>query len=192
MGDATITDGSLVLDGTDDWMEMPADVIAINTFEEVTIEAWYTPTEGANTGFTMLAAFGLTNPSATWMGIDYLFMTAAREDDVSRAAISCLNTSDPYNTESGVNGTEYDDGILHHMVVTVNATELAFYNDGLLVGKSTLSEDNHLENLSNAQAYLGKGPYGNDPEWAGKIHEFNIYNRALTDGEVLFLSDQGL
>ncbi|MBN1973876.1 MAG: LamG domain-containing protein, partial [Sedimentisphaerales bacterium] len=188
IGDANIVDGSLILDGLDDWMEMPGDVIDINSYNEITIEAWYTPTEGANTGFTMLASFGLSNPNATWMGVDYLMITSARGDDVSRAAISCGNYSDPWATESLVNGPEYDDGLLHHMVATVTATEIALYIDGELMGKSALSENNHIENISTAQAYLGKAPYGQDPEWAGTIDEFNIYNRALSEAEVLYLA----
>jgi len=191
IGDANVVSGSLILDGVDDWMEMPGDIIAINTLEAVTIEAWYTPTEGANTGFTMLAAFGLTNPFQDWMGVDYLFITTARGDDVSRAAIGCNNYEDPWATESGVNGPEYDDGLLHHMVATVNATEIAFYIDGVLMGTAELTGDNHLANVSNEQAYLGKGPYGNDPEWAGAIHEFNIYDYALSAEDILGLYDAG-
>jgi hypothetical protein len=184
IGDAVVAGGSLVLDGEDDWMEMPGDVIALNTYSEVTVEAWYTPSEGANTGYTMLASFGLTNPDADWMGVDYLFITSARGDDVSRAAISVGNYSEPWATETGVNGPEYDDGVQHHIVATVTATELAFYIDGELMGVTELSEANHLEGISTAQAYLGKAPYGQDPEWAGSIDEFNIYAKALTEAQV--------
>jgi len=191
IGDANVVSGSLILDGNDDWVELPGDIIAINTLEEVTIEAWYTPTEGANTGYTMLASFGLTNPFQDWMGVDYLMMTSARGDDVSRAAISCFNYEEPWTIENGVNGPEYDDGLLHHMVATVNATELAFYIDGALIGTTELTGDNQLANVSAEQAYLGKAPYNQDPEWAGAIHEFNIYDYALSADDILGLYDTG-
>ena len=77
------------------------------------------------------------------------------------------------------------------MVATVNATELAFYIDGVLIGTTELSEDNLLEYVSTEQAYLGKGPYSGDPEWAGAIHEFNIYDYALAEEDVLGLYNAG-
>jgi hypothetical protein len=184
VGGAEVIDGAMVTTAQDQWMEMPGDVIAMNTYDAVTIEAWYTPTLNANGGFTMLASFGLTNPDADWMGVDYLFMTTARQDDVSRAAISIGNYADPWATETGVNGPEYDDGLLHHMVTTVTATEIAFYVDGVLMGTAELSEANHIEGISQDSAYLAKGPYGADPEWIGQIQEFNIYDKALSEAQV--------
>jgi surface antigen len=77
------------------------------------------------------------------------------------------------------------------MVTTVNATEIALYIDGVLMGTTELSEDNKLANVSNAQAYLGKAPYGQDPEWAGTIHEFNIYDSALSEEDVSGLFNAG-
>ena len=184
IGGAEIIDGALVNAAQDGWMEMPGDVIAMNTFDEVTIEAWYTPEEGANEGFTMLASFGLTNPDADWMGVDYFMMTSARGDDVSRAAISIGNYSDPWATESLVNGPEYDDGILHHMVATLTADAIVFYIDGVLMGSAALAGDNHIEGISQDSAYLARGSYGQDPEWIGSIEEFNIYNVALSAKQV--------
>jgi hypothetical protein len=191
IGGAEIIDGAMVNAQQDGWMEMPGDVIAMNTFDEVTIEAWYTPSGGANGGFTMLASFGLTNPDADWMGVDYFMMTSARGDDVSRAAISIGNYSDPWATESSVNGPEYDDGILHHVVATLTATEIAFYIDGVLMGTSELAGDNHIEGISQSSAYLAKAPYGQDPEWIGSIEEFNIYNVALSAEQVAAKYDAG-
>ena len=116
VGGATISGGALVTSAQGQWMEMPADSIALNSYPEVTLEAWYTPTKNANPNFTMLAFFGNTQNS---IGVNYYFMTAARVDSVSRTAISCNNTSTPWSAETGVNGPEYDDGKLHHMVSTL-------------------------------------------------------------------------
>lgn len=43
VGGAAIVDGALVTSAQGQWMEMPGDVIALNTYDAVTIEAWYTP-----------------------------------------------------------------------------------------------------------------------------------------------------
>ncbi len=190
-GDATISDGSLVLDGTDDWMSMPGDVIALNTYSELSIEAWFTSVEGGNTGNHMLAAFGEegTGASSTY-GYRYLFITPARADDVSRAAIQTRSMDDsPWGEEDSVSASaEHDDGQLHQFVCTVDATSIAFYIDGELIGVTALAAGNEIAGIGQAAAYLGKGVYSVDPEWAGSIHEFNIYNRALSSSEVRYLA----
>ena len=57
-GNATISGGSLVISSQGQWMEMPGDVINLHAYNEITLEAWYTPTKNANPNFTMLAYFG--------------------------------------------------------------------------------------------------------------------------------------
>ncbi len=179
-----IEDGALVTNAQDQWMEMPGDKIAINAYSEFTVEAWYTPKAGGNTSWTMLAYFGASDSGS---GNDGFFITSARGDNVSRAAISCGNVSAPYSVESGANGTEYDDGLLHHMVATVDANFIALYIDGKLSSKTALSATNKISLLSNNLAYLAKGGYSGDPEWIGAIHEFNMYNKALSLGQVMYL-----
>jgi hypothetical protein len=187
MGDAFVDSGSLFLDGDGDWMDMPGDVIAMNTYPEVTIEAWFTPEAGGNTGFHMLAAFGEEGTGAAdWAGYKYLFMTPARGDDVSRAAIQTYSMDDsPWDEETGVSDViEHDDGLQHHFVCTVNATDLAFYIDGVLIGTAALDPGNEIAGIGTAVARLGKGVYPADPLWMGTIEEFNIYNCALTACEI--------
>jgi len=184
IGGAEIMGGSLVTFAQGQWMEMPADSIAINTYQEITLEAWYTPTKDANPSFTMLAFFGNTQNS---FGVNYYFMTAARQDDVSRTAISCNNTSTPWSAETGVNGPEYDDGRLHHMVSTLTNDSIKIYIDGTLTGAAKLDTNNNISSISTAFAYLAKSGYTGDAQWIGRIHEFNIYNKALDSSEVRFL-----
>ena len=75
MGAADIADGSLLLLELDAWLELPAADIAINTYEEITIEAWFLSFFDANTGYHMLAFFGTT---VNTVGNDYYFITPAR------------------------------------------------------------------------------------------------------------------
>jgi hypothetical protein len=91
VGGAAIVDGAMVTTAQDQWMEMPADVIDINSYDAVTIEAWYTPTAGANTSWSMLAYFGGSsepNIAEGGVGINGYFITSARADNMSRAGIS--------------------------------------------------------------------------------------------------------
>jgi hypothetical protein len=184
-GNAQIRNGALITGQQGDWMAMPGPLIALNRFEGITLEAWYTPSEGVNTEGTMLAYFG---DSGNAVGHDHLFMSAAGADDVSRTAISVGNAVSPRDAESGANGPEYDDGVLHHMVATVNETHIALYLDGKLIDTSSLSENNRISGISPDVAWLARSGYQSDPQWIGQIHEFNIYNRALEPGEVMFLA----
>jgi hypothetical protein len=186
MGGAGIEEGSLFMYDINQWMEMPADSIAINTYNEVTIEAWFVSFAGSNTGYHMLAFFGDTLNS---VGVNYYFFTPARGDDKSRAAISCgVLTSSPWTGESGADGPELDDGELHHMVSTINDSDITLYIDGELNASTPLDTNNSIAGISPRFAYLAKGGYDVDPTWQGEILEFNIYNRALTADEILFLS----
>ena len=189
VGGAAIVDGAMVTTAQDQWMEMPGDVIAMNTYNEVTIEAWYTSKAGANTGWSMLGYFG---DSVNGLGSNGYFMTSARGDNKSRAAISIGDIATPWASESGADGPEYDDGLLHHMVSTINATDITLYIDGVLIASTPLSGANKISGISQNFAYLAKGGYSGDPEWIGAINEFNIYNRALSEAEIAALFAAGL
>jgi hypothetical protein len=54
-----------------------------------------------------------------------------------------------------------------------------------------LAANNSIAALSNTYAYLAKSVYDGDPTWAGLILEFNIYDKALSADEVLFLAQRG-
>ena len=186
-GVAEVVSGALVISDISSWMELPASTIGINGYEEITLEILYTPApgpvppDGPNTGFTMLAYFGSTTGG---LGNDYYFISTARGDDVSRAAISIGATVEPWTAESGANGPEFDDNALHHMVSTLTNSEIALYLDGALAGSVPLAENNFIGGISTDFAYLARGGYTSDPAWLGAIHEFNIYDRALTAEEI--------
>ena len=144
VGDAVVSDGALVLDGVDDWLEMDAAGIAINTYTTgLTLELWSTQ-DTVNQGFSMTASFGDTWDNG--FGRDYLNIATTRGDEVSRAAIANTPDSDsPWADEVGVNGPELNDGLEHHYVLTISdpaadgSGELAYYIDGVLQGKATFN-----------------------------------------------------
>jgi hypothetical protein len=180
VGDAAIVDGSLVVDGDGDWMEMPGDVIAINTYSEMTLELW--STQSVDNPFSMTASFG-----GTWdngMGKDYICICTGRGDQMNRGSIA--NTPDevnPWEDEVGVSSPELNDGIEHHYVLTITAAELAYYVDGVLIGTAPMGETT-ISGLSNDFVFLGKGIYGVDPTMNCSINEFNIYDAAISDKQI--------
>ena len=163
-------------------------MIDINSYDAATIECWYTPTAGANTSWSMLAYLG---SNAGGVGQNGWFITSARADNKCRAAISTGSTS-PWADETGVDRPgNIDDGMLHQMVSTLDANEITLYIDGVLIGAAPMPAHNSISDLSNSLVYLAKGGYDGDPEWIGQIQKFSIYNKSLSEMEVLFLYLQG-
>ena len=179
-GGATAATGQLILGGGTQHGSLPGPDIAINTYTELTVETWLTASV-TNTGFTMAAVFGRTFEGAenNWEGFQYLMIQPSRNDGNARVAIaagSCCTAP----TESGINRPgNLNDGIQHHIGVTVNATDLTFYLDGTLVGTTPVG-DSTLSTLSNNLAYLGRSVYQFDPNFIGTINEFRIHDNAFT------------
>lgn len=182
------SDSFLELNGVASFANLPAGDIAINTYSEVTLELWMSQTGNVNQ-FTFAAGFGRTsdgsNGESANLGYDYLMVQPTRGpgDQGSRGAIS-LGT---FDGEVGVTdgARDLNDGGLHHVVMTVSATELGYYVDGVQIGTAALSTESGpmLSTVSNELAYLGRALYP-DPYMEGSIYEFSIWDNALTDSDV--------
>jgi len=180
MDGATVADGVLNTSGGG-YVELTGTALAINTYTELTVSAWFTPEQGLNTGFHFLYYFGGQSGSN---GANMTGYTPARGNDVSRAMIM---TTDG---ELGVNGTEYDDGIKRHIVCVIDATTISYYIDGTLVDATTIGASS-LADVSTDLAYFGKGGWSNDPTWKGTLDEISVYDKALTADNVAFLFNAG-
>ena len=139
---AAVISGNALNTSAGGYLEFPGATIAINTYTGFTMEAWFTSSSGVNSGCTMLSYFGNTVGS---YGTDYVFMGPAN-CQVTKVAISCGNTSEPWTVENIVRQeTGYiDDGKLHHMVGIVDATSISFYIDGIFIGAPELTGTNFL------------------------------------------------
>lgn len=167
---------------TNGYMTFPAAVIGINNYPEITTEIWCTSDAGKNTGWTMLSYFGA---STGGNGNNCTFVSIARAVDGSMVALETAGMWD------GVTGPEYDDGRLHHFVSTINAQTVKFYIDGALIAVDTIAAGNSITNISPSLAYLGKGGWTADPNWLGIFHKYSLYDKALSDQEILYLYQQG-
>ncbi len=179
---AVVSAGQVACDGSDDFVDLPAATIAINTYSALTLEMWSTQPE-TNQGFSMTACFGDTW-AGNGTGQDYLMISTTRGNDVSRGAIA--NTPDddaPWNDEVGVDGPELNDGLEHHYALTVDATSITYYIDGVQQGAALLNTT-AISGLSNTYAHLAKGLYTGDGTVNCTINEFRIYDAALSDTEI--------
>lgn len=184
-GDAAIADGAVTLSGTG-FVSLPGKEIDVPSYGSITVEAVFSQAEGLTGDFTVLYGFGQTNPDVDWMGINYFIYQPTRSDNEnSRFSISCLNTSDPWATETGINAAEIDNSNKHYVVTVLTATEMKLYQDGVLLGTETLTGDNFLYNVSNDTAFIGRSPYPDDRLWEGTVDELNIYEGELDEAAIL-------
>lgn len=179
-----VGNGSLVNNAfvaTNAYMNFPAAEIGINSYPGLTVEIWCTSVAGANGGWSMLSYFGETVGGG---GQNYTFLSIARNDNVSMAALGTT-------VWNGATGPEYDDGRLHHFAYTISETDITLFIDGIQIATSALAAGNSLANISTSLAYLGRGGWTGDPNWVGSYHKYSIYNKALNDDEILYLFQQG-
>jgi len=182
----------------DSWVELNGGDIDLASYEAVSIAAWFTPAL-ENTQWNALWFFG-DDGAGAGNGSDGICFQPSRGDDVARFWISSGNPSAPYNNEDGVvDVIEYNDLDLHHVVCeVVEATEIAMYHNGVLVGTTACTsdpaagKDNAIWNISPNFARFAHSCYGADLPYLGSIHEIAIFNRALTEDEVAFLFEVGV
>ncbi|MFB6343771.1 LamG-like jellyroll fold domain-containing protein, partial [Saccharicrinis sp. FJH62] len=185
-GDASVADGVVTLSGSG-FVSLPGKEINVPVYKGLTFESVFTQTAGLD-GFTVLCNFGQTSGT---VGANYIICQPTRNDgDQSRVSISCLNTSDPWNTENGVMGNEIKDTQTHHVVVVVTADSIKYYMDGVKIGSDALTGDNSLANVSADTAYIGKSVYSGDPLWNGTVDLLNIYEGEMDAATVAARADE--
>ncbi len=171
----SITDGIYTGAEVGDYIELPAEQIAINTYPSVTFEMYIsdddaTSNESVN---TMVYYFGRTNEYGE--GEDYTMTSMKCNSVVSVSEGSAWNFEQ--GVDAGINLT--DDNGYHHLVTTITNDSLVFYVDGFVMDTAYFSGDNCIATLSNELAYILKSGYNSDNTWLGSVLEYNIYTGVM-------------
>jgi hypothetical protein len=189
---AEIYNGILDLDGIAadaKYLQLPADIIQINTYDEISVEIWATPNLDVNNGQAlMMWSFGTYgNP-----GFRYFFFTPQRWDNNVASRIS-IGNSEPWANENGINETmAIADASLHHYVLTINDLGImTLYVDGAYTFEAELSPDHNLAAVDAVDAFIGRSMYSADPTWKGTVELYSIWDAALTEEEVKWLFEKG-
>lgn len=172
-GGATFSDGALQLDGGDDYVKLPDDLLAGVTDVTVEAEVWIDPTQ-ANPYFI----YGLGNTTGG-AGDGYLFSTG----NAYRTSLATGN----WSTEQTVSqGKDLTRGRWAKLTYTLQGTTATIYLDGIAVGTGTVTADpGDIGGGWTSANYLGRSNYDADNRLKGAFREFAIYNRALSADEVL-------
>ncbi len=162
----------------------------LNPTKELSIVAWIKPT--TNTG-SIVDKYSLTGGSYGYTGGGYDFYIGLNAGILNlwgvvvyQPPLGCSQCSDIgdniYTPYPSLNQW-------HHVVFVVSSTELKLYIDGNLAKKEPRSSLTDLKTIQR-DLYLGSTqPYfGNSDPLNGLLDEVRLYNRALTDNEVMRLA----
>lgn len=175
---AHIEGGALVLDGIDDYAELPI-LDTLRLLTDVSVEMWVT--WNSSRSWERFFDFG-DNENINW------FMTpSASQTGNPRVAITATGNPGeqrtdapepfPYGTRTHVAYTLDGDGSSDQSKLYINGTLVAVHHEDSPLDPAEIGPF--------ANNYLGKSQYAVDPYLTGAIDEFVIHSIVLTDAEVL-------
>jgi fibronectin type 3 domain-containing protein len=157
------------LDGTDDYMALPAGVVS--SLDTATVAAWVNL--DAVTNWMRIFDFG----SGT---TNYMYLSPKNgANGKIRFAIKVNGSSDQVIDGQAAVAT----GGWHHIAVTLNGATGTLYVDGTQVGQNTAMTFKPSDLGATTQNWIGRSQFS-DPYLNGRVDDFRIYNRALSSTEV--------
>lgn len=178
-------DGTLTLDGDDDYVRFPAGLIS--GLESVSIMVWFTWNGGV--AWERVFDFGATAEGADAPGtaIATLFFTplflsgpgSSAHFEVDPAYVSGDTTMIAANSP-----TAFPTGLMHQIVVVFDGSvrTLRSYIDGTLQGETP--GDLALSDLRDENCWLGQSMWAQDAHMHGTYDEFRLYHGALSLDEI--------
>ena len=180
VGGGTWTGDHLALDGVDDHVKLPNDIMAGLDSITVTADVYVEP--GQATPFFI---WGLGNTASSGSGTGYLFASG----NAFRAGITATNWSGEKVTARS-SGGNLARGVWKTVTYTQTGTVGTLYEDGAQVGQNTavtvLPSD--IGNGTTTNNLLGESNYAADNSLEGRLKNFRIYDRALSEAEVSDIS----
>jgi hypothetical protein len=185
-GNAAISSERLVLNGSNGtFVTLPPGIIS--NFSAVTIETW--ASLGTQPTWAYLFSFGdtMTNGAGSY-GFSFTPRSSA-----GTYRFWVTDAAPGHTHEFRIDGPALLDnqGLKHIVaVIDLNFGSAGLYVDGALVGLRT-DIPFGMSAIRNVHSYLGRSLYNNDPYPPCEVHEFRIYEGALTAGEVAALQSLG-
>lgn len=181
-------DGAYVFDGINDYIEIPDEpqFSPSNNGNSLTISAWIRPDSfsfrGESQGYNHFMGKGGQNGDYEWMWRIY---NSTAVDGVSRSKrISFYG----FNLEGGLGaGSYFQDNLIENEWIFItgvfDGTNVKIYKNGVLRDTDPLSGYSIIFQDGTAPVRIGTSD--SDSFFKGSIDEVRIYNRALSDAEIL-------
>ncbi|HZV35053.1 MAG TPA: LamG-like jellyroll fold domain-containing protein, partial [Verrucomicrobiae bacterium] len=175
-GNPQLTGSALVLDGQGDFAQLPAGIMS--NYTQISVEFW-ADIDAGNPTWTRVFSFGSQNGSGQKnSGIDYCPYAGGNYQN-----LDALNTNgvDAYaNNNSGLLGLTN----VHVTVVVDPVNNTMYYYNGTTLISQLHGAPPPLSQMNDAYDLIGRSLYDIDPTLAATIHEFRIYNGALSESSV--------
>jgi hypothetical protein len=122
-------------------------------------------------------------------GRAFIYLTPRDSDDNSRGAITATDAG----SKTVVANDRLDDGNEHMVALVVDgkAGTLHVFIDGKEPKPAQDLGDNTLDKVRPAHCWLGRSGFDNDPGLSASIHEFRVYDQALTADEAAAINKAG-
>jgi hypothetical protein len=166
---ATISGGKLVLDGTTNYLRLPAWLL--QGYDAVTIDTWVDFGAGAN--WARLWYFGGNTTSGNVT--DEFYLTPRISTTAHR-----YSSGFPHNSTTRDLGPVWQNQSLHITATFGNGT-MALYTNGVL--HDTVTTAARPDQIGGWVGWIGRSPYS-DPYMNCSVDEFRVYNGRLSPQEI--------
>ncbi|WP_336920883.1 immunoglobulin-like domain-containing protein [Aquipuribacter sp. SD81] len=174
LGGAQLSPTGLVLDGSNDYVDLPDDLVRGLDSITVAFDVRIDPSMG-----TAYFIYSIGNTTAAGVGNGYLFA----EGNPLRTAIASGNWSTEQNTQVSRNLVR---DVWKHVTYTQTGTTGVLYEDGVEVARNTAVTitPGSIGGGTTTANYIGRSAYTADPYLRGSVRDFRVYDRALSAAEV--------
>jgi len=125
----------------------------------------------------------------------YLFVTPSNNSSKLQTGFASGNNLSGWQTEKGVGDRSRLEPNTWSMITITFSSEsntLSLYRDGVLVGKNTDIPYELADIITSGlpNGYIGKSFYKGDPYFSGELADFKIFDRAISQEEVITLKEE--
>jgi hypothetical protein len=171
---------ALRLDGLNDYVQLPIGSV-ISTLTDCTIATWVN-WSGLGNAWQRIFDFG-TGETVN------MFITGNASGGSLRFVITIAGNTDEDQTKTSV-GLPHNRW--HHVAVTIDSANMVhtLYLDGKVIGQNTEARNTPSDMGQTTQNWLGRSQYSADPYFRGSLDEFYIFDRVLSQNEIVYLANK--
>jgi hypothetical protein len=176
--------GSLALNGTNAYVDLPSGII--KQLSNATVEMWLTWNGGAP--WQRLWDFGNTTGAENTQGTadTTFYVTPGGDSPNPTTLFAAFKTSAQVNTAEtrALSAQTLTPGSMVHIAVVLDATnhQVSLYRNGNTDASTTWADS--PSSLNDVNNWLGRSQYLEDPNLNATLHEFRIYDTALSAAAV--------
>jgi len=187
-GNATVSGGKLVLDGTSGtYMQLPPGLFNATNATALTVEFW--ATYGTNPNNVYAFAFGVTNFVFSQGIVGFNYAMYSPHNASGQTASS--SPGDPLFAQSVSTSGNLDGRTVHVAVVFDPPNKmLSIYTNGVLEAANTNFTVN-ISSLNDQMSFIGRSLWAADPYLNASIDEIRIFKGALSPITIKQSDDQG-